>query len=238
MPGLSFLYHDTIRLCLRDVKQCLESHAKILWMEITKPRNQHDQQSFQTISLFHIYSLYKINFCFRSFCWPTTPLLLFFFLIAQCVREDFKTIHLRMKAWHGSLFWGSKIHTNSQGSTKLDLLYIRCLALKSSCAQWYRCHCQSIVFNIIFLHYICVVDSPRIYLFTHFTLINHCAAHQQLQTAGTKCRQILSTRQWQQYKQKSKLYRMDLVFNCNWYWNRCGESWCLQFFMFLHFHSL
>jgi len=29
----------------------------------------------------------------------------FFFLkTAQRVREDFKTIHLRMKAWHGSLF--------------------------------------------------------------------------------------------------------------------------------------
>lgn len=133
MSGLSFLYPDTIRLCLRDAKQGLESHAKISWMEITKPRNQHDQQSFPTTSLFHIYSLYKINQCFRSFCWPTTPLYFKKKKNVQCVCEDFKTIHLRMKAWHSSLFWGSKIHTNSQGSTKLDLLYIRCLALKSSC---------------------------------------------------------------------------------------------------------
>lgn len=221
------------------MKQYLETHAKILWMEITKPRNQHDQQSFPTISLFHIYIPFTKSISVSGVSVGQQPLSSSFLKNAQCVCEDFKTIHPRTKAWHGSLFWGSKIHTNSQGSTKLDLLYIRCLALKSSCPQWYRCHCQSIVFNIIFLHYyICVVDSPRIYLFTRFTLINHCAPHQQLQTAGTKWRQILPTWQWQQYKQKSKFYRMDLVFSCNWYWNWCGESWCLQFFMFLHFHSL
>jgi len=51
-------------------------------------------------------------------CVGWQPLFLSFKKITQFPYEDFRTIHLRMKAWHGSLLCGSQIHANARGSIK------------------------------------------------------------------------------------------------------------------------
>jgi hypothetical protein len=87
---------------------------------ITKTRDKHDQQTFPTIS-FCTYIPITKSIYVSEVSVGQQPLCSLFKKTAQFVYEDFKTIHLRMKAWHDSLFCGSKIHTNPRGSTKLEL---------------------------------------------------------------------------------------------------------------------
>lgn len=69
-----------------------------------KIQNQETNTSTKlsnNLTFSHIFPLQN-QFLLQEFLLANNPSA--FFFIAQCVCEDFKTIHLRMKEWHGSLF--------------------------------------------------------------------------------------------------------------------------------------